>query len=53
MSFWQEASPIVKGAIVVGGLGIAYFLVAMVAGLPPYGETPEVTQERGVQVAPQ
>ncbi|MDQ3037201.1 MAG: hypothetical protein M3Y87_32710 [Myxococcota bacterium] len=51
MGFWQDASPLVKGAIVVGGLLIAYFLIAMVAGLPPYGSQigDEVQQERGIQ----
>lgn len=51
MGFWQDASPVVKGAIVVGGLLIAYFLVAWVAGLPPYGSAidDEVQQTRGLQ----
>lgn len=48
MAFWQDASPIVKGAIVVGILGLLYFGVANVAGLPPFGADVETTQQRGV-----
>ncbi len=49
MSFWSDASPIVKGAIIVGGLGLIYLLVAFVGGLPPYGAgDEEVTQQRGL-----
>lgn len=50
MSFWEDAGPAVKGAIIVGGIAILYFVVAMVAGLPPYGGgESEVTQTRGMQ----
>jgi hypothetical protein len=51
MGFWQDASPAVKGAIVLGGILIAYFLVAFVAGLPPYGSQvgDEIQQTRGMQ----
>lgn len=51
MGFWQDASPVVKGAIVVGGLLIVYFVVAWIAGLPPYGSQvgDEVQQTRGIQ----
>lgn len=48
MSFWSDASPIVKGAIVVGVLGLLYFGIAFVAGLPPFIDT-ETTQVRGLQ----
>lgn len=52
MSFWQDASPVVKGAIVVGGLLLGYLLVAYIAGLPPYGSQigDQVQQTRGVQL---
>ncbi|MCS6799079.1 MAG: hypothetical protein NZ898_11210 [Myxococcota bacterium] len=36
MSFWSEASPAVKGAIVVGALGLAYLGLGFVAGWPPF-----------------
>lgn len=51
MGFWEDATPAVKGSIVVGGLAIAYFLLAMVTGLWPYNAvTDEATQQtRGVQ----
>ena len=50
MSFWEDASPVVKGAIVFGILGLLYFGVAFAAGLPPFGGgDEEITQERGLQ----
>ena len=51
MGFWQDASPVVKGAIVVGGLLIVYFLAAWAIGLPPYGSQvgDEIQQTRGIQ----
>lgn len=50
MSFWEDASPVVKGAIVVGVLGIIVAVMAWV-GVPPFDAGPdeEVTQERGLQ----
>ena len=51
MGFWEDASPAVKGAIIVGGIAILYFVVAMFAHLPPYGEQEEVQQSRGVTAA--
>lgn len=36
MGFWEDSSPIVKGAIVVGALGLIYFAVAFFVGLPPF-----------------
>lgn len=51
MGFWQDASPVVKGTIIVGGLLIAYLLVAWIGGLPPYGGSDEqVQQTRGIQI---
>lgn len=48
MNFWEDASPATKGAVIVGGIAILYFVVAMFAGLPPYGGgESEVTQQRG------
>ncbi|AKF07077.1 hypothetical protein DB32_004226 [Sandaracinus amylolyticus] len=40
-----------KGAIVVGGLLIVYFLAAWAIGLPPYGSQvgDEIQQTRGIQ----
>lgn len=51
MSFWEDASPVVKGAIVVGVIGLLYFGIAFFASLPPFGggAEGEVTQERGLQ----
>ena len=52
MSFWSDASPVVKGAIVVGALGLVYLLVAFVAKFPPFGggatDDENVTQQRGI-----
>jgi len=47
MSFWSDASPIVKGAIVIGVLGLLYFGAAFVAKWPPFYEV-EQTQQRGL-----
>jgi hypothetical protein len=54
MGFWEDASPAVKGSIVVGGLLIAYFLIANLAGLWPYGavDTDVVQQTRGITATP-
>lgn len=54
MSFWEDASPVVKGAIVFGILGLLYFGVAFAAGLPPFGGggDEETTQQRGLQPPP-
>jgi hypothetical protein len=36
MQFWEDLSPLGKGAIVIGIVGILYFFViAPLAGLPP------------------
>ena len=56
MSFWEDASGVVKGAIVIGVLGLVYFAIAFVADLPPCGggdAGEEVTQDRGVAPPPQ
>ncbi len=51
MSFWEDASPVVKGAIVIGVLGLSYFGVAYFAGLPPFGSATdeEISEERELQ----
>lgn len=50
MGFWEDASPAVKGAIIVGGILLLYLGVARVAGIFPYGGAdPEATQVRGLQ----
>ncbi len=50
MGFWEDASPLVKGAIVIGGIGLLYLLVAFFGGLPPYGGGTDetVSTERGL-----
>ncbi len=50
MSFWEDSSPIVKGAVVIGVVGLLYFVVAWGLGLPPMGgghctHTPEGASE--------
>lgn len=55
MGFWEDASPAVKGTIVVGGLAIVYLVIAAVAGLPPYGggaATEGTQQSRGISATP-
>ena len=50
MSFWSEASPIVKGAVVVGAVGILYLGIAFVGNMAPFGPAAggeQVTQARG------
>ncbi len=49
MSFWEDASPVVKGAIVVGVLGIIVAVMAWV-GVPPFDAGPdeEAAVERGL-----
>jgi len=49
MSFWEDASPVVKGAIVVGVLGIIVAVMAWV-GVPPFDAGPDedTAQERGL-----
>lgn len=49
MSFWSDASPVTKGIIVVGVLGILYFAIGFFTKkLPPFNNTYEVTQTRGL-----
>ncbi|MBX3271590.1 MAG: hypothetical protein KF729_15095 [Sandaracinaceae bacterium] len=36
MSFWEDSSPIVKGAIIVGVIGLIYLGVAWGMGLFPF-----------------
>ena len=51
MSFWSDASPVVKGAIIFGVVGLLYFGAAFVGGFFPFGSGhgEDVTQERGIQ----
>jgi hypothetical protein len=51
MGFWEDASPVVKGAIVFGGVGILYLAIAFFAGLPPYGGGEEAAATRGLPPA--
>jgi hypothetical protein len=53
MSFWEDASPVVKGAIVVGILGIIVAAMAFFA-VPPFDAGPEedTTTERGLEPPP-
>lgn len=48
MSFWTDASPLVKAAIVLGVAGLLYLGLAAAAGLPPYAG-PETVQQRGIR----
>ena len=48
MSFWSDASPIVKGAIIIGVIGLVYLGIAKVAGIVPFVEEEPVAQERGL-----
>lgn len=41
MSFWSEASPISKGLIIFGVLGLLYLGVARMVGLPPWVSAPD------------
>lgn len=36
MGFWEDSSPIVKGALVVGVLGLLYMGIAFAVGLFPF-----------------
>jgi hypothetical protein len=36
MGFWEDSSPVVKIALVLGVLGIIYFAVAFFVGLTPF-----------------
>jgi hypothetical protein len=50
MSFWSDSSPIVKGAIVVGILGLIVAIMAY-AGVGPFSTDiadEETSQERGI-----
>jgi hypothetical protein len=51
MGFWEDASPVVKGAIVFGGVGILYLAIAFFAGLPPYGGGEDAAATRGLPPA--
>jgi hypothetical protein len=47
MSFWEDASGLVKGAIIFGVLGALYLGAAYVLKFPPYMED-ESQQTRGL-----
>lgn len=49
MSFWSDASPIVKGAIILGVIGLVYLGIAKVAGIIPFVEEEPTQQQRGLQ----
>jgi hypothetical protein len=51
MSFWEDASPVVKGAIVVGVLGIIAAVLLWTGVIGGAIEEP-VTQERGLEPPP-
>lgn len=53
MSFWSDASPVVKGVIVFGAVAALYLGIACIGGLPPFGgaSDDQTTTQRGV--APQ
>lgn len=36
MGFWEDSSPVVKIALIVGILGLLYFGIAFAVGLPPF-----------------
>lgn len=54
MSFWEDASPVVKGAIVVGIIGLIYFGAAYAGSFFPFNPASdeEITQERGLPPPP-
>jgi len=51
MQFWEDASSMVKGAIVFGVVAGLYLGIAAAAGWVPFGAGVEadITQQRGVQ----
>lgn len=46
MQFWEDASPLVKGTVVVGSLLAIYLVVASLVGLFPYASHPEASTSR-------
>ncbi|QQR88815.1 MAG: hypothetical protein IPJ88_11315 [Myxococcales bacterium] len=48
MSFWSNLSPVTKTLVVFLVLALLYFLLASVAGLPPFVEVVQATQQRGI-----
>jgi hypothetical protein len=50
MSFWEDASGVVKGAIIFGVVGLLYLGVAAAADLAPFGSPAgdEIQQVRGL-----
>ncbi len=53
MSFWEDASGVVKGAIIFGVVGLLYLGLAVVADWPPFGSPAgdEIQQVRGLGAA--
>lgn len=53
MSFWEDASPVVKGAIVFGVVALVYLGIAAGVGMFPFGGgvDEEAPQQRGIQPA--
>jgi hypothetical protein len=49
MGFWEDASPAVKGAIVVGGILALIIGVGWLGGIGPWAAEAEATQVRGLQ----
>lgn len=47
MSFWEDASPIVKVAMMVGAVGMLYFAGAYLIGWPPFAAGCSYTDESG------
>ena len=48
MSFWSDASPIVKGAVILFALGVVYLGTAYAIKIAPFVEE-ETTAVRGIQ----
>ena len=48
MSFWSDASPIVKIAIVIGAVGFLYLGIAKVAHWAPFPADEPAAQARGL-----
>jgi hypothetical protein len=48
MSFWSDASPVVKGAIVFGVVAGLYLLAARIAGFAPFVPDEQRATQRGI-----
>jgi hypothetical protein len=49
MSFWSEASPLVKGVVVLGSVALLYLGIAYVANMAPFAVPEATTQQRGLR----